>query len=124
MHKRLHGMLRRYKNNLDELYDKKKGMEFETYIAYWLSALFVVVEGFNKMKLKDKDVRRLFTKHLRVLKSVRHDTYHFTIERETLPELNWAEDLHHAVGEYIKENIIKEIMEEQSGNDKPSLSQH
>jgi len=60
-------------------------------------------------------VRRLFTKHLRVLKSVRHDTYHFTIERETLPVVKLGQkELHHAIGEYIKLNIVLEIMEEQS----------
>jgi hypothetical protein len=30
--------------------------EFRAYLAYWLSALFVVVEGFNRLKMKDAQV--------------------------------------------------------------------
>jgi hypothetical protein len=34
--------------------------EFETFLFYWLSALFVLVEGFNKLKLTDTGVQKLF----------------------------------------------------------------
>jgi hypothetical protein len=46
--------------------------EFETYLCFWLSALWVVVEGFNKLKLKDARVQRLFKEHMPYLKAVRH----------------------------------------------------
>jgi hypothetical protein len=80
-------------------------------MSHWLSALFVLVEGFNKVKLKDARVQRLFKEHIQHLKMVRHETYHFVLEegpshREILGQLNWAEELHDAIGECIKEHVV------------------
>jgi|GEM_PF-6239299 len=83
--------------------------EFETYLSYWLSGLFIVVEGFNKLKLKDARVQKQFKAHLRDLKMMRHETYHFTLDvrlgGEVLLQLNWAEELHDAIGDFLKEII-------------------
>jgi Ni,Fe-hydrogenase I cytochrome b subunit len=35
----------------------KHAWEFFTYLEHWLSALFVVVEGFNKLKMHDARVQ-------------------------------------------------------------------
>jgi hypothetical protein len=85
--------------------------KFETYLLHWLAALFVVVEGFNKLKLKDAEVQKLFNEHVGELKKVRHETYHFVVEEKVFPDafhhqrLNWAEDLHDAVGAHLHELV-------------------
>jgi hypothetical protein len=91
---------------------KENWWELETFLVHWLSGLFVVVEGFNKLKLKDPHVQRLFKEHLNHLKRLRHETYHFTIERspsggEIIKQLNWAEELHDAISEFIREVIVR-----------------
>jgi hypothetical protein len=91
--------------------------ELITYMDYWLSGLFVMVEGFNKLKIKDPEVQQLFKEHVSTLKQLRHDTYHFAVERDhkslqIIRQLNWAEQLHSAIGvhiwQYIKESEMKD----------------
>lgn len=67
----------------------------------------MVVEGFNKLKLKDRHVQKLFEKRLSYLKQIRHDTYHFTVNEAPLQPglLNWAEELHEAIGAHVHERI-------------------
>ncbi len=82
--------------------------DFETFLLYWLSTLFVVVKGFNKLKLKNDRVQRLFKRHLGHLERIRNETYNFVIERsassgEMISKLHWAEELHDAIDDYIKE---------------------
>ena len=93
MHELLHTLRDMYEPKFEQLYKDGHGWEFNTYLSYWLSGLFVVVEGFNKLKLKDARVQRLFNAHLSDLKQVRHSTYHFASKRAPLiRELNWAEE--------------------------------
>jgi hypothetical protein len=66
---------------------KESWWEFETFLFYWLSALFVLVEGFNKLKLKDARVQKLFKAHVGHLKMVRHATYHFVLEEGPSPSI-------------------------------------
>lgn len=112
MHDFVHAMKDEVKDRggLDQIYENGEWWEFETFICYWLSALFVVVEGFNRLKLKDARVQRLFTKHMRHLKAMRHETYHFVLGdspgiAEMLRQINWAEDLHEAIGQFLREYI-------------------
>jgi hypothetical protein len=88
-------------------------IDFKTYISYWLSGLFVVVEGFNKLKINNSSVRRLFKENLGYLKEIRHETYHFVPKFarsvEILAHLNWAEELHSTIGTYIREYISEGI---------------
>ena len=91
----VHSMLEQHEPGLKTL-SKDDWWEFETFLFYWLSALFVLVEGFDKLKLKDTRVQKLFKEHVRHLKMVRHATYHFVLEErpshvEMLGQLNWAE---------------------------------
>ena len=39
----------------------------------------MVVEGFNKLKLKDSRVQKLFKEQLGYLKQLRRATYHFSM---------------------------------------------
>jgi hypothetical protein len=107
MHHFLHEMRAQYDNNLNAIWADGHGWEFVAYAAHWLSGLFVVVEGFNKLRLKSAHVQQLFNSHLPTLKAVRHETYHFTMPRVAkLPDLNWAEELHEAIGEHIRELVL------------------
>jgi len=72
----------------------------------------VVVEGFNKLKLKDAEVQKLFTSHLQQLKKVRHGVYHFIVEpspslSSMIDNLNWAEELHEAIGLFLAEVVFR-----------------
>src|ERR1700730_907524 len=108
MHRLLHGLLDKHKGDVDALESTGDWWEFETYLSFWLSGLFVVVEGFNKLKLKDARVQKLFKEHLNHLKYLRHETYHFTDDRgpsggQVIKQLNWAEELHTAIHNYLVE---------------------
>ena len=115
------------RNHLRELIDsydgdvsaagEEQGYEFTTYLAFWLSALFVVVEGFNKSKLKDARIQRLFTEHLHDLKAMRHETFHFIPVREAyghrvISKMSWASELHDAIGEHLSEVAKEEARKE------------
>jgi hypothetical protein len=121
MHDLMHGLthiiLEDNDRDLDAIHRHGDWWEFETFLTYWLSGLFVVVEGFNKLKLKDARVQRLFKEHIRYLKAIRHETYHFVVALDAdagavLKQMNWAEELHEAIGEHIREYISKKALEE------------
>jgi hypothetical protein len=88
---------------------KGNGLRLETYLSFWMAALFVAVEGFNKLKLKDARVQKLFREHLHDLKQLRHETYHFTASREkgrkAIGAINWVEELHVALGLFIERHV-------------------
>ena len=99
MHDHLHYLKDECAPGLQGL-DKDHWWEFEAYLDHWLSALFVLVEGFNKLKIRDVEVQRLSGAHVGILKRVRHKTYHFTLSPQSddltlhmYERLNWAEDL-------------------------------
>jgi hypothetical protein len=94
---------------IGKVIDEGYGLKLETFLAFWLAGLFVVVEGFNKLKLKDARIQTLFRAHLHDLKELRHETYHFTISRvegvKAISALNWAEELHVAVGTFLEQHV-------------------
>jgi hypothetical protein len=112
MHKHVHALVEKYEPNLSGM-KSDDYWEFETYLVHWVSALFVLVEGFNKLKLRDARVERLFNAHVGQLKAARHETYHFVLKQTEFDKtifghkgLNWAEELHDAIGEHVKENVL------------------
>jgi hypothetical protein len=76
MHDWLHALREEY-GDIQGVIDAGCEWELEAYLSYWLAGLFVVVEGFNKLKLKDARVQRLFHAHLNDLKELRHETIPF-----------------------------------------------
>ena len=91
-----------------------------------MAALFVVVEGFSKCGLKDARVRKLLNAHLGELKAMRHEMFHFVPRvnakgHEVIDKINWASELHEAIGEYIGEQAQIELRKE--GAAKQRLSQ-
>jgi len=112
MHDWVHALIDEY-GGVQEVIDADYEWELEAYLSYWLAGLFVVVEGFNKLKLRDARVQKLFQAHLSDLKGLRHETYHFTLSRlkgaKVMRNINWAEELHEAVGDFIREHIHRKI---------------
>ena len=105
----VHSMVEQHEPGLKTL-SKDDWWAFEMFLSYWLSALFVLVEGFNKLKLTDTRVQKLFKEHVRHLKMVRHTTCHFVLEVgpghvEMIGQLDWAEQLHNAIGDHVMEVI-------------------
>jgi hypothetical protein len=106
MHELLHYLCEEYDDDLDKLDADGHAWGFTTYLSFWLSGLFVVVEGFNKLKLKDLRLQKLFKENLGLLKEMRHDTFHFSIKvrgQDVIRQLNWAEELHAAIGQHLRE---------------------
>ncbi len=86
------------------------GYEFTTVVGYWLASLFVVVEGFNKLGIKDPRVTKLLSPRLHDPKAMRHEMFHFQLEDEAkgvraLDAGKWAEELHDAIGEHLGEHV-------------------
>jgi hypothetical protein len=113
MRDHVHTLVEGYKPHLNGL-NKDNWWEFEAYLVNWIAGLFVLVEGFNRLKLRDARVQRLFNAHIGRLKAARHETYHFVVERLPFDEtvfrhegLNWAEQLHDAIGDHIKEIVMR-----------------
>jgi hypothetical protein len=77
--------------------------EFRTYHSYWLSALYVVVEGFEELGLDKKNVPEVTSEHATRLKLFRNGSFHFQkntkkqmqfFELGDFDALDWAERLH------------------------------
>ena len=50
----------------------------DAYMPYWYAGLYVVVEGWKRLKLTDPEVDPLLdAEHLKILKSYRHGVFHF-----------------------------------------------
>jgi hypothetical protein len=77
--------------------------EFRTYHSYWLSALYVVVEGFEALGLDRTKVPEMTSEHIARLKTFRNGSFHFQkdtkkqmqfFELGDFEALDWAERLH------------------------------
>jgi hypothetical protein len=94
---------------MSEAVAKGNGLRLETYLSFWMAGLFVAVEGFNKLKLKDARVQKLLKEHTNDLKQLRHETYHFTVSREkgrkAIRAINWVEELHVALGLFVEKQV-------------------
>lgn len=105
----LHGLINEHGNDIQKLMDDGYGLRLETYLSFWMAGLFVTVEGFNKLRIKDVDVQRLFNAHVGELKELRHETYHFTLSRDegggAIRAINWAEELHVALGTHLEKHV-------------------
>jgi hypothetical protein len=107
----LHGIIDGHEGEIAKVIEAGYEWELEAYLSFWLSGLFVVVEGFNRLKLKDARVQKLFNAHIGELKKLRHETYHFTISRtegvKVLKNINWAEELHVMIGLFLEERVMR-----------------
>ena len=87
----------------------KHKTEFETYIAFWLSALYVVVEGFRELELDATQVPQLLDPRVDTLRLFRNGCFHYQRDYEKLAPFlsgdleafDWAEGLHRQFGAYF-----------------------
>ena len=86
----------------------KHKTEFD-YIAFWLSALYVVVEGFRELKLDATQVPALADPRVDTLRLFRNGCFHYQPDYNKLvpflsgdlEAFNWAEQLHQQFGAYF-----------------------
>jgi hypothetical protein len=117
MHSLLHDMR-------DEFFAEPEGEktlwpEFQTYFNFWLSALYVVAEGFQELKLRSPTVQKKIAVHIHELRAFRNGTFHFQKTRakqlrmfdEEADRINWAEDLHSSVGRFLKRHVFRNLRE-------------
>ena len=89
--------------------------EFLAYMALWLSALYVVCEGFLELKFSDPRTEPLISEHLDSLRIYRNATFHFQRKPDKHTQfhdgeaqrLNWAEELHAALEDYFRQHLEK-----------------
>ena len=87
----------------------KHKTEFETYIAFWLSALHVVVEGFKELKLDATQVPGLSDPRVDQLRLFRNGCFHYQRDYKKfapflsgdLEAFRWAEELHQQFGAFF-----------------------
>lgn len=103
------GLIDEHNGEIEAVIQEGYGLRLETYLSYWLAAVFVTLEGFNKLKLKDKHVQKLFNAHVGDLKELRHVTYHFTTSQDkggkAVAAINWVEELHVALGMFLIRHV-------------------
>ena len=89
---------------------KKHWQEFRTYHAYWLSALYVVVEGFIELKFDATKVPEITHPHIKNLKLFRNGCFHYQrdtrkqikfFDPEPFESMNWAERLHNQLRHFF-----------------------
>ena len=84
--------------------------EFRTYYSYWLSSLYVVVEGFEYLKLDRKKVPSISDNRIETLRLFRNATFHYQnnydkqvkFHKKDLDMMNFSEQLHHEFERYFK----------------------
>lgn len=106
MYRQMRRLIDRYDGDFIRLNAAGKSLELHTYAAFWLSGLFVMFEGFQKLKLRDVRIARLSNTHINTLKQFRHDTFHFTAEgletgAKMAEAFGWAEELHGAFRAHV-----------------------
>ena len=76
--------------------------DFLIYMKYWLSALYVVIEGYREIDPKNAALDALIASHGDSLRLYRNGVFHFqkqttkNVQFHGHPDnrLNWAEDIH------------------------------
>ena len=84
-------------------------IEFTTYVSFWLSALYVVAEGYIDLKLSDPNLDGLVHEHIDSLRLYRNATFHFQkgdnkhiqFHTGSFGRMNWAEDMHASFEKYF-----------------------
>ena len=89
-------------------------IEANLYMGYWYSGLYVVIEGWQELKLSDDKIDQLLASpNVRLLKRYRHGVFHFQkkysderfIEfmRDGDNEVHWVRTLNLEFGRYFLE---------------------
>jgi hypothetical protein len=87
--------------------------EFDTYTSFWLSALYVVVEGFTDLKLDATQVPEMLNPRVQTLKRFRNGCFHYQRSSSKadpfreLDALDWAEQLHNQFRAFFSDYLAK-----------------
>ncbi len=95
--------------------DKYSKIESMMYMSLWYGLLYVVIEGWNKLKLSDNEIDLLLrSKNVKLLKNYRHGVFHyhenyndqkfinFFLEQTTV---NWVRSLNKEFGRWFLETL-------------------
>jgi len=91
-------------------------VEIFLYMSYWYAALYVVIEGWRELRLKDEVIDHLLeSANVDLLRRYRHGVFHFQREyyderflqfiREGQETVPWVRELNQAFGRYFLEWI-------------------
>lgn len=91
--------------------------EYRTYYTYWLASLYVVMEGFEALGLRDAAIDDLLHKHRDSLRLFRNSAFHFHKEPHKFMQfhddeglrLNWAEGVHQAFADYFANHTLPDV---------------
>ncbi len=96
----------------------KNGLIEHLYMSYWYAALYVVIEGWQELKLEDKSINSLLkSNNVDLLKRYRHGVFHYQpeywnnrlldfITREGTAD--WIRAIHEAFSRFFLEWARKE----------------
>src|SRR5215213_4956485 len=113
----MHSLLHEMREHLFAEEEGKETLwpEFQIYYSFWLSALYVVAEGFQELRLRSPTIQKKVAAHIDDLRIFRNGTFHFQKTRvkqlqmldKDAMRLNWAEDLHASFGRFLKRYVFK-----------------
>lgn len=70
-------------------FENEAANEAFMYLSYWYAGLYVVCEGWQKLKLVDREIDALLkSPHMDVLKRFRHGVYHYQADYFDLRFMN------------------------------------
>jgi len=104
----------RMKNAFDDLFRQNRQqtitptqfeIEYNFYMSYWFSGLYVVIEGWQQLQLKDKEIASLLnSKNVQLLRRYRNGIFHFQKDyfderfliflRGGISRIEWIRKLH------------------------------
>ncbi len=96
--------------------DSEAGFDLALYMSYWYASLYVVVEGWQQLKLQETDVDRLLTSpHVDLLKRCRHGVFHYQLAMwdarftdfiyEGEASSQWVRQVHLALGTWLQRRV-------------------
>ena len=96
--------------------DSDDGFNLALYMSYWYASLYVVVEGWQLLKLTDPDVDALLVSpYVDVLKRYRNGVFHFQRAMwdtrftdfiyEGDASAHWVRQLHVALGTWLQRHV-------------------
>lgn len=94
-----------------ELSDGKKALEIDMYMSLWYGLMYVVIEGWRQLKLKDTEINDLIkNKNTELLQGYRNGVFHFhrinndvKFERffQERTTVEWVRSLNQAFGRWF-----------------------
>jgi hypothetical protein len=99
--------------------------EYGIFMFYWYSSVYVVVEGFKELKLRDPKIEQLLqSPNVDALRLMRNSTFHFqkqflspkmNIFIESKDSVAWIRSLTEAFSEFFLREIPKPTTHEKTG---------